>query len=194
MGRGEEEGQAFSTESRDWLRSQILGKTVYCQLLKRESMYGRMVGFLLHCKLRPKLEENQIVIPFLPRRILPWWLTGNRGTNLSDESIRRGWAFVYESDAGEFPHPEKREGYLKLMSEAQYVYAFPVLTMCLLYGKRRAKVGMWKSGTSLETPGQYKKRAKQGVAPENTDDTLETSEGEESWFRLKLKDMIGRRG
>ena len=143
----------------------------------------------------PKLEENQIVIPFLPRRFLPWWLTGSRGTNLSEESIRQGWAFVYESDAGEFPHPDKREGYLKLMSEAQYVsMPFPILTMCFLCGKRRAKVGMWKNGTSLETPGQYKKRTKQGVALENTDDAVETSGGEESWFRLKLKDMIGRRG
>ena len=51
---------------------------------------------------------------------------------------------------------------------------------------------MWKSGTSLETPGQYKKRSKQGAVPENTDDVVETSAGEESWFRLKLKDMIGR--
>jgi len=51
---------------------------------------------------------------------------------------------------------------------------------------------MWKNGTSLETPGQYKKRTKRGVAPEDTDDAVETSGGEESWFRLKLKDMIGR--
>lgn len=52
---------------------------------------------------------------------------------------------------------------------------------------------MWKNGTSLETPGQYKKRSKQGVVPEITDDVAETSEGEESWFRLKLKDVFGRR-
>ena len=44
---------------------------------------------------------------------------GTRGTNLSEETIRRGWAFVYESESGEFPHPDKREGYLKLMDEAQ---------------------------------------------------------------------------
>ncbi|KAF9644599.1 staphylococcal nuclease [Thelephora ganbajun] len=159
MGKGGEEGQPFSIESRDWLRSQILGKTIHCQLLKREGQYGRM-----------------IVLPFLPPRFLPWWLTGNRGTNLPEESIRRGWAFVYESESGVFPHPQKREGYLALMREAQ-----------------KAKVGMWKNGTSLETPGQYKKRTKQAVTPEISDDVVEASEEEKSWIQLKLKNIFGRR-
>ena len=43
MGKGAGEGQPFAIESRDWLRSQILGKTIHCQLLKREGMYGRIV-------------------------------------------------------------------------------------------------------------------------------------------------------
>ena len=43
MGKGGSEGQPFAVESKNWLESQILGKTVYCQLLKRETMYGRMV-------------------------------------------------------------------------------------------------------------------------------------------------------
>ena len=60
-----------------------------------------------------------------------------------------------------------------------------------LHGERKAKVGMWKNGTSLETPGHYKRRAKQGVAPESADDVVEASE-EESWFRLKLKKVLGR--
>lgn len=51
---------------------------------------------------------------------------------------------------------------------------------------------MWKNGTSLETPGHYKRRAKQGVAPESADDVVEASEEEESWFRLKLKKVLGR--
>lgn len=62
-----------------------------------------------------------------------------------------------------------------------------------LHGERKAKVGMWKNGTSLETPGQYKKRAKQGITAESTDDIVETSEDEESWFQLKLKNAFGRR-
>ncbi|KAF9784412.1 SNase-domain-containing protein [Thelephora terrestris] len=153
VGKGETEGQPFSAESQKWLESQVLGRTIYCQLLKRESQYGRM-----------------IVLPFLPRRFIPWWFTGNRGTNLSEEIIRRGWAFVYESTAGEFPHPEKREGYLTLMAEAQ-----------------KAKVGMWKHGTSLETPAQYKKRTKQGIPPETTDSDSDENEEEASWFRRSLK-------
>jgi len=156
VGRGAVEGQPFSIESRDWLQSQILGKTIYCKLLKREGIYGRM-----------------IVLPFLPRRFLPWWLTGNRGTNLVEESVRRGWALVYEPEGGVFPHPQKKERYLTLMREAQ-----------------RAKAGMWKNGTPLETPGQYKKRTKQGVAPENTDDIVEATDEQESWFRLKTKNVF----
>jgi len=49
---------------------------------------------------------------------------------------------------------------------------------------------MWKNGASLETPGQYKKRTKQGVAPENTDDGVEESDEQESWFRLKADTVL----
>jgi len=52
---------------------------------------------------------------------------------------------------------------------------------------------MWRKGTSLETPGQYKKRAKQGVVPEVADEVVEASEEEESWFQLKLKNVFGQR-
>jgi len=58
---------------------------------------------------------------------------------------------------------------------------------------QKAKVGMWKNGSPLETPGQYKKRTKQGIAPENTDSVVEAREGEESWFRQKLENVFGRR-
>lgn len=52
---------------------------------------------------------------------------------------------------------------------------------------------MWKNGTSLETPGQYKKRTKQGATSEITDDVVEAGEEEGSWFQLKLKNVFGRR-
>ena len=59
-------------------------------------------------------------------------------------------------------------------------------------GKREAKVGMWKNGTSLETPGLYKKRKKEGFIPDEvTDDVTETGEGE-SWF-TRLKNILRRR-
>lgn len=64
---------------------------------------------------------------------------------------------------------------------------------CFLRGKRKVKVGMWRKGTSLETPGQYKKRTKQGAAPEATDEVMEASEEEESWLQLKLKNVLGKR-
>ena len=147
----------------------------------------------MHCVI--DLERNKIVLPFLPRRFPPWWLTGNCGTNLSEEIIRQGWAFVYESQGGEFPHPEKKEGYVKLMNEAQYV-VIPIFHFRHSWGalrtvKRKAKVGMWKHGTSLETPGQYKKRKKQGIAPDTdtTDNTPEESE-EKSWLKQRLKSVF----
>jgi hypothetical protein len=43
----------------------------------------------------------------------------------------------------------------------------------------------------LETPGQYKKRTKQGVPPETTDSASEESE-EESWLQRKFKNVFGR--
>ena len=45
---------------------------------------------------------------------------------------------------------------------------------------------MWKNGTSLETPAQYKKRIRQGTALETADDVLEEDEEEESLFRRGL--------
>jgi hypothetical protein len=52
---------------------------------------------------------------------------------------------------------------------------------------------MWKHGTSLETPAQYKKRTKQGVPPETADDALEEDEEAESWFRRMSKTVFRRR-
>jgi len=51
---------------------------------------------------------------------------------------------------------------------------------------------MWRKGTSLETPGQYKKRTKQGVVPEVTDEVVEASDEDESWFQLKVKSVFGQ--
>lgn len=136
------------------------------------------------------------MLAFLPPRFLPWWLTGNRGTNLSEEIIRQGWAFVYEPESGVFPHPDKRDRYLKLMNEAQYVAISVFMLVAhdvLLTRNRDVKVGIWKNGTSLETPGQYKKRTKrEGGVPDITDDVMEASEEEGSWFRLKLKNVFRR--
>ena len=49
----------------------------------------------------------------------------------------------------------------------------------------------------VETPGQYKKRAKQGVAPEATDNAPEGNEeprGDESWFRPTSTYVFGNPG
>ena len=119
-------------------------------------------------------------------------MKGNHGINLSEEILRQGLAFVYESKDGKFPHPDGKEGYMKLMHEAQYVemafFNSHRSSNVSYTGKRKAKVGMWKSGTSLETPAQYKKRIRQGTALETADDVLEEDEEEEevSLFRRGL--------
>lgn len=100
MGTGGGEGQPFSIESRDWLRSQILGKTIYCQLLKREGMYGRMVGLLLGCALRPKLEKKTDSSPLpttkIPAMVVDWkpWdqpIGGERPMRLGIRLRIGGW-------------------------------------------------------------------------------------------------------
>ena len=105
---------------------------------------GRFSLGIIHRIL--KLDRyNQIVLPLLPRRFVPWWLTGNRGTNLSEEIVRQGWAFVYESAGGIFPHPEKKEGYMKLMNEAQYatisLFSLSPFTRFPLKGRRKLGCG-----------------------------------------------------
>ena len=77
-------------------------------------------------------------------------MKGNHGINLSEEILRQGLAFVYESKDGKFPHPDGKEGYMKLMHEAQYVeVAFfnshtPIVRLMFLTrekGKRRLECG-----------------------------------------------------
>lgn len=79
MGKGGAEGQPFSTESRDWLRSQILENTIYCQLLKREGLYGRMVGFVIELYAAPEIgtksDSPSLLTTEIPAMVIacnPW--------------------------------------------------------------------------------------------------------------------------
>ncbi|KAI0776651.1 SNase-domain-containing protein [Trametes elegans] len=127
--------QPFAEESLAWLKSQVEGKFVYCQLIRKDQ-FGRIVSAV---HLKP--------------RILPGWLA--TGKDVSVEMLRAGWGSVYEQTGAEYGRSGLAE-FMRLQSEAQWVFS------ALVY--RRAKKGMWKHGTKGETPAEYKKRYREAAA------------------------------
>ncbi|KAI0351247.1 staphylococcal nuclease [Trametes cingulata] len=90
--------QPFSEESLAWLKSQVEGKFVYCQMVRRDQ-FGRIVSAV---HLKP--------------RFLPGWLT--TGRDLSLEMLRAGWGAVYEQAGAEYGKSGLEE-FLRVQSEAQ---------------------------------------------------------------------------
>jgi len=90
--------QPYSEESLAWLRQEILGKTVYCQLIRRDQ-YGRIVAIVT-----------------LPPRFLPAsWATGK---SLSLEMLKSGWVTTYEQAGAEYGKWGKEE-FLRVENEAK---------------------------------------------------------------------------
>jgi len=90
--------QPYAAESLAWLREKILGKTVYCQLLRKDQ-YSRVVAQV-----------------YLTPRILPSFLF--HGKNLPAEMLKAGWAVTYEQAGAEYGKLGK-EGYLRLEAQAK---------------------------------------------------------------------------
>ncbi|KAF7375131.1 putative endonuclease LCL3 [Mycena sanguinolenta] len=90
--------QPYSEESLAWLRQQILGKTVYCQLLRRDQ-YARIVS----------------IVAFPPRFLPASWASGK---SLSLEMLRAGWVTIYEQAGAEYGKWGK-EGFLRVENEAK---------------------------------------------------------------------------
>ncbi|KAF8809817.1 staphylococcal nuclease [Phlegmacium glaucopus] len=90
--------QPYAAESLAWLREKILGKTVYCQLLRKDQ-YSRIVAQV-----------------HLSPRILPGFIF--QGKNLPAEMLKSGWAMTYEQAGAEYGKLGK-EGYLLLQTQAQ---------------------------------------------------------------------------
>ncbi|KDQ52342.1 hypothetical protein JAAARDRAFT_40235 [Jaapia argillacea MUCL 33604] len=116
--------QPYSKESLAWLKSKIEGKTVYCQLIKRDQ-YGRIIA-------------NVTLPHFLP--------TLSKGKCLSMEMITAGWVTTYTSAGAEYGK-WGREEFERVEGEA-----------------KAARRGMWKDGTELESPAEYKKRYANGAS------------------------------
>ncbi|KAI0295108.1 hypothetical protein B0F90DRAFT_1927656 [Multifurca ochricompacta] len=88
--------QPYSAEALAWLKENIEGRRIKCQLLQRDRFH-RVVG-----------------VPLLPRR--RWWRLWPR--NLSLEMVRAGWAVVYEQAGAEYGEVGK-DPYLLAQAEAQ---------------------------------------------------------------------------
>jgi len=90
--------QPYAAESLAWLREKILGKIVYCQLLRKDQ-YSRIVAQV-----------------YLSPRVLPGFLF--YGKNLAAEMLKLGWAVTYEQAGAEYGKLGK-EGCLTLQAQAQ---------------------------------------------------------------------------
>ncbi|KAI0075237.1 staphylococcal nuclease [Panus rudis PR-1116 ss-1] len=90
--------QLWAQESLDWLKSQVEGKWVCCQILRKDQ-YSRIVS--------PVIQNYR----FIPRFI-------SKGRPLSLEMVRAGWAVTYEQANAEYGGYPKEE-YTRLEAEAQ---------------------------------------------------------------------------
>ncbi|KAJ6612271.1 SNase-domain-containing protein [Mycena sp. CBHHK59/15] len=90
--------QPYSEESLAWLRQEILGKTVYCQLLRRDQ-YSRIVA----------------IVTMAPRFLPGTWVSGK---SLSLEMLRTGWVTTYEQAGAEYGKWGKEE-FLRVENEAK---------------------------------------------------------------------------
>ncbi|KAF8550886.1 staphylococcal nuclease, partial [Imleria badia] len=93
-------GQPHADESLVWLRKRIQGKTLCCQLIRKDQ-YGRIVG-----------------IPLVPRPFLPLFLCKYVGSALALEMLRAGTATTYEASGAEYG-PWGRDTFLRVEEEAR---------------------------------------------------------------------------
>ncbi|KAI0063542.1 SNase-domain-containing protein [Artomyces pyxidatus] len=116
--------QPYAEEALSWLKNQVEGKTVYCQVLRKDQ-YSRIVA-----------------IPLLSPRIFPGFIASGKCIPL--EMLRAGWVEVYEQSGAEYGRWGKDE-FMRIQAEAQ-----------------TSKRGMWKHGTTAESPSEYKRRYRTG--------------------------------
>ncbi|KAJ7746604.1 hypothetical protein B0H16DRAFT_941717 [Mycena metata] len=90
--------QPYSEEALAWLRAEILGKTVYCQLLRRDQ-YSRIVA----------------IVTLTPRLLPGSWAAGK---SLSLEMLKAGWVTTYEQAGAEYGKWGKEE-FLRVENEAK---------------------------------------------------------------------------
>ena len=106
--------QPYYAESLAWLKENIEGRRIKCELLRRDQY------------------ERVVALPLLPRTFRPWhycrrWWTPQGGSsggatrNLPLEMIRAGWGVVYSQKGAEYGSGWEKETYLAAEAEAQSV-------------------------------------------------------------------------
>ncbi|KAH7924409.1 staphylococcal nuclease [Leucogyrophana mollusca] len=90
--------QPYAAESLAWLKGQIEGKTMYCQLIRRDQ-YSRVVSVVAH-----------------PPRFLPGFLVS--GKSLALGMLKAGWVTTYEQAGAEYGSVGKDE-FLRVESAAK---------------------------------------------------------------------------
>ena len=93
-------GQPYNAEALDWLKSQIDGKTVYCQLIRKDQ-YARIVALAY------------VPYPFVPALL-------SKGKCISLEMLKAGWAVTYEQIGAEYG-PYSKEEFMAIQEEARLV-------------------------------------------------------------------------
>ncbi|KAI0705983.1 hypothetical protein C8T65DRAFT_740708 [Cerioporus squamosus] len=129
----------------------------------------------VYCQLIRRDQYGRIVaVPHLKPRFLPGLFA--TGKNLPLEMLRAGWGSVYEQAGAEYGLRGVEE-FLRVQSEAQ-----------------NARRGIWKHGTTGETPAEYKRRYREAavsgepVAPPPANPPPEEFGG--GWLRRLLR--LGR--
>ena len=107
--------QPYYTESIAWLKENIEGRRIKCELLSRDQ-YGRVVA-----------------LPLLPRTFRPWRRGGgitSTTRNLPLEMVRAGWGVVYTQKGAGYGSGWEKETYHAAEAEAQSVpFPFPLLSI-----------------------------------------------------------------
>lgn len=90
----------YSEESMAWLKEQILGKTLYCQLVVLDQ-YRRVVRLSWKTVLWGMLIiRAQVAVPVFAPRFLPGFLA--RGNCISLEMLHAGWATTYTKTGADY--------------------------------------------------------------------------------------------
>jgi endonuclease YncB( thermonuclease family) len=103
--------QPYAAEALAWLKENVEGRRIKCQLLRRDQ-YNRVVALPL--------------LPHAAFRLWRRWGTSARTTtrNLPLEMVRAGWGAVYVQKGAEYGSDWEKEAYLAAEAEAQSVPFF----------------------------------------------------------------------
>lgn len=92
--------QPYASDSLTWMRDTVLGKRVYCQMIRKDQ-YSRVVS------LQPHISVHELILVVLKvsnvtlaPRILPGFFF--TGKNVSIEMLKAGWGTVYEQAGAEY--------------------------------------------------------------------------------------------